>query len=119
MQEQVSLEKYLLQMAQYDFNGNFSKSDWVAINNDAENAFDIRYFNSNKLNSTIEFAVRNLEGEYAIDITDMYGRTVALPTNISDSNSGVNVISISNLSIGVYIFRVTSKKGIITRKFMW
>lgn len=106
-------------LVQYDFNGNHSKSDWVALNYNAEEAFDLKFFKANKLNSTIEFATRTLEGEYGIDVTDMFGRTVAYPNNIGNSNSEVHVISISDLARGVYIFRISSKEGIITRKFMW
>ncbi|MEX1188759.1 MAG: T9SS type A sorting domain-containing protein [Bacteroidia bacterium] len=106
-------------LSQYDFNGDVSRSDWVAIQFEESLNLSISFFNVQKSTRSIEFALNSNGEPLQVELLDTYGRTLST-SNLATSGTAINRIAVGDIASGVYYLRViTDKGGLVVRKFVW
>jgi|GEM_PF-5013123 len=110
--------KYRLK--QIDNDGDFEYSDIMTINLDAPTKYGLSYNFPNPFNpsTTIRFSVPQSEHVKLI-VYDVLGREIAMLVNeVKDPGSYEVNFDASNLSSGVYIYRLTTEANTIERKML-
>ena len=105
-------------LSQYDFNGDVSKGDWVAVDASRNSSFNLEYFTANKASKQINFSLNTDNLHLHVELIDAYGRMI-LSETMNQSSGSIHNLSANELASGVYFLRVYSEDGSITRKFVW
>ena len=110
-------------LKQTDFNGDYSYSDWVAVNFNTEQTSEINIY-PNPVNKTesiyVDMNGLNEQSDVLIVVNDIYGHELYSNVHIiKESTSSVFAINTdNNLSPGIYFIIATSNNKIYNKKII-
>jgi hypothetical protein len=107
-------------LKQTDFNGDFSYSDMVSVNFKGEYGSGLNVIYADRTNGTLHIRCSNAaNSEIIVEIFDAGGRLVHSSTEAQAHQNWNGVISVSDLSRGSYIARITIAGKPVYGKFIF
>ena len=104
-------------LKQTDYNGNYSFSNTISLDRTQPTDFEIISLYNSPEQGTLEASI-NCSGDCAlqIELYNVEGKKVFSITSNSSGNNAKILIPTSNLSVGIYLFKVYNGTQLLTRK---